>query len=128
MLLVAGPTPEFLKFIQILCWIVLPVLVLIVLVTVFLHYRKKRKEPDKENTAASKDKFMQASPEQVGYTNGDGQYVLFDHSNLIREYKNRLIHSHACVTALERDLTNMEAKYVALAGYVQTNFITTKKE
>jgi DNA repair exonuclease SbcCD ATPase subunit len=128
MFLVAGPTPEFFKFMQILCWIIIPVLVLIVLVTVFLHYRKKRKSPDKENDAITKDEFMQASPEQVGYTNGDGQYVLFDHSSLIKEYKNRLLYSHACIAALEKDLNNSETKYAALAGYVQTNFITTKKE
>src|SRR5258706_16432460 len=104
MLLVTGPAPEFIKFIQILCWIVIPVLAFIVLVTAFFHYRKKRKEWDDDSDKSSKeDMLMQASPEQVGYTNGDGKYILFDHSNLVREYKSRLTYNHARVTALERD-------------------------
>ncbi|MDP4261927.1 MAG: hypothetical protein Q8941_05295 [Bacteroidota bacterium] len=129
MLLVTGPIPEFLKFIQILCWIVLPVLAFIVLVTVLLHYGKKRKDTLKDNSKENEsDLFMQASPEQVGYTNGDGEYILFDYSDLIRAYKDRLTYSHARVTALQRNLTNIQTKYTVLANYIQTHFINSPKK
>lgn len=125
MLLVAGPSAEFLKFIQILCWIILPVLVTAVLLTVFLHYRKRKEiENEKENT---EEKFMRASPERVGYTNGNGEYILFDHSNLLQQYKDRLFYNHARYTALQHDFAVVETKYAALARYTQTHFLTHKK-
>ena len=44
MLLVAGPTPEFLKFIQVLCWIILPVLVLCCADDGFFALSEKKRE------------------------------------------------------------------------------------
>lgn len=126
MWLVAGPSPEFIKFIQILCWIVLPALAIVVLATVVVHYRNKRKAALSDGRAV-KEKLLHATPERVGYTSGDGKYILFDHSKLILEYKNRLTYSHARITALEGNLVTMETKYAALACYVGTNLVTTKK-
>ena len=126
MLLVAGPNPDFLKFIQVVCWIILPVLVSAVLITIFLHYRKKKKDiagQDKE----TEDKVTLAFPLQVGYTNGNGEYVLFDHSDLMRQYRDKLSYNHARYTALQHDFTAIETKYTALAKYAQTHFITNKK-
>ena len=71
---------------------------------------------------------MEANPELVGYTKGDGEYVLFDHSNLIREYKDRLSFNHARYTELQKDFDIMEEKYATLATFAQTLFITNKKE
>lgn len=124
MLLVAGPASEYVKFIQILCWIILPVLFITVGVTVYMHYRKKKRETDDSDT---ENAFMQANPELVGYTNGDGQYVLFDCSGIIKEYKNKLTYNHARFTALQQDYTAVKSRYTALAMYAQTRF-KTKKE
>lgn len=124
MLLVAEPAEGLLKFIQILCWIILPVLLSTILVTMLLHYRSKRKDAGRNEDA--EDHFLNASPEQVGYTNGDGEYVLFDHSRLIKEYKDRLSFNHARYTALQKDFAVMEAKYTALACLTQNQFSTPK--
>ncbi|MFI5130637.1 MAG: hypothetical protein ACHQFX_11625 [Chitinophagales bacterium] len=124
MLLVAGPNPDFLKFIQVLCWISLPVFVSAVLIMFFLHYRKRKREIE-ENEA--KDPTALAFPMQIGYTNGNGEYVLFDHSDLMHKYRKNLTYNQARYTALHYDFTAIENKYAALAKYAQTHFITPKK-
>ena len=83
MLLATGSAFDFVKFIQILCWIILPVLFLAVLLTIFLHYRKKKIE--KAEAGNGDEEFIDGSPELLGYTKGDGEYVFFDHSSLISE-------------------------------------------
>lgn len=123
MFLATGSAFDFVKFIQILCWIVLPVFLLAGLLTVFLHYRKKKIE--KAETSGDDENFMHGSPELLGYTKGDGEYVFFDHSSLISEYKKRLSFNHARYTALHHDLEKLETKYAMLAQY--TAAITNKK-
>lgn len=124
MLLATGPAFDFVKFVQILCWIILPVFLLAGLLTVFLHYRKKKRE--KAETPGDNDEsFMHASPELLGYTKGDGEYVFFDHSSLISGYKKRLSFNHARYTALHYDFEKLETKYAMLARY--TAAITNKK-
>src|SRR6185503_7778284 len=126
MLLLAGPNPEFLKFIQILCWISLPAFISAALITLFLHYRKRKKGiPVAE--IQTQETLALAFPRQLGYTNGNGEYVLFDHSDLMREYRDRLSYNHARYTALQSDFTAIETKYAALAKYAQTHFITPKQ-
>jgi len=124
MLLATGSAFDFVKFIQILCWIILPVLLLAVLLTVFLHYRKKKIE--KAEAENGDEEFMHASPELVGYTKGDGEYVFFDHSSLISEYKKRLSYNHARYTALRHDFEKLETKYAMLASYATTMLINKK--
>lgn len=114
MLLAAGPSFEFMRFMQILVWIILPVLLSAVALTVFLHYRRKRKEvavaEDAENS------LILAAPEQFNHKIVDGQYVHFDHSGLIREYKKRMFFNHARYAALRKDYALLEARYSLLAG------------
>ena len=123
MFLATGSAFDFVKFAQILCWIVLPVFLLAGLLTVFLHYRKKKIE--KAEAPGDDENFMHASPELLGYTKGDGEYVFFDHSSLISEYKKRLSFNHARYTALHHDFEKLETKYAMLARY--TAAITNKK-
>jgi ABC-type Na+ efflux pump permease subunit len=124
MLLATGSAFDFVKFIQILCWIILPVLLLAVLLTVFLHFRKKKFE--KAEAENEDEEFMNASPELLGYTKGDGEYVFFDHSSLISEYKKRLSYNHARYTALHHDFEKLETKYAMLASYATTELINKK--
>jgi len=124
MLLATGSAFDFVKFIQIVCWIILPVLFLAVLLTVFLHYRKKKIE--KSEAEKNDEEFMHGSPELLGYTKGDGEYIFFDHSSLISEYKKRLFYNHARYTALHDDFEKLETKYAMLASYT-TAAITNKK-
>lgn len=124
MLLATGSAFDFVKFFQILCWIILPVFALAGLLTVFLHYRKKKIE--KAETAGDDESFMHASPELLGYTKGDGEYIFFDHSSLISEYKKRLSFNHARYTALHHDFEKLETRYAMLARYT-TGIINNKK-
>ena len=124
MLLATGSAFDFVKFIQILCWIILPVFLLAALLTVFLHYRKKKRE--KAEAENDEEGFMHGSPELLGYTKGDGEYVFFDHSSLISEYKKKLSYNHARYTALHHDFDKLEIKYAMLAQYT-SSIINNKK-
>ncbi len=128
MLLVAGPSPEFLKFIQILCWIILPATAVILFTTIFLHYRKKKRNAaGVEKESEERESLADAFTGLVGYTNGNGEYFSFDHSGIIQQYKDKLLYNHACYTALQEDFSDMEIKYAALATYVQNYFKNHKK-
>lgn len=124
MLLATGPAFEFVKFIQVFCWIILPVSLLAIILTVFFHYWKKKTGNDKKTV--EEEEFLNASPEQVGYTRGDGEYVSFDHSALISEYKKRLAGNHAKYAALRQDFEKLESKYADLVASISTT-ITHKK-
>ena len=81
---------------------------------------------EKAETPGDNDEtFMHASPELLGYTKGDGEYVFFDHSSLISDYKKRLSFNHARYTALHHDFEKLETKYAMLAQY--TAAIINKK-
>src|SRR5262245_30151413 len=123
MLLVAGPSAEFLRFIQVLSWIILPVMLSAIVITLYLHYRRRRRnieEVKAENYPAM------GFPAQVGYTTGRGEYILFDHSALMRHVKIELSYSHARYAALQHDFNLMDDKYATLAKYAQIHFITDK--
>ena len=124
MLLSIGPSFEFVKFIQVICWIIVPVSLLAIILTIFFHYRKKRSVITSADNID--ERLTLASPEQLGYTKGDGEYVFFDHSALIGEYKNRLSYNHARYTALRYDFEKLESKYTGLAGYAATKLINNK--
>jgi chromosome segregation ATPase len=112
MLLAANPSFEFIRFMQILVWIILPVLLSAIAFTVFFHYRKKKKvNPMSED---AENRFVLASPEQFRHKKSDGDYVFFDHSGLIHEYKKRMFYNHARYTALRNDYARLEAKYSSL--------------
>lgn len=122
MWLVASPSFEFAKFIQILSWILLPVLAGTVLLTYLFHYRKSKKNyitaEDAENN------FVLAFPEQfIHKKNDDGEYILFDHSGLILEYKKRMFYNHARYIALQKEYALLETKYSSL---ISSNSITTE--
>jgi len=125
MLLATGPSFEFIRFLQVLGWIILPVSLIALLVTIILHRRKKRLGIVDSDEA--EERLIQASPEQLGYTRGDGEYVFFDHSPLIGEYKQRLSYNHARFTALRHDFDKLHEKYKDLASFTATKFIHDKK-
>lgn len=115
MWLAAGPSFELIRFVQILAWIILPVLILVVSVTLFLHYRKKKNAEAITDPEDIENNFILASPERFNHSVKDGEYVYFDHSGLIREYKNRMFYNHARYAALRKDYAMLEAKYSSLS-------------
>lgn len=118
MWLAAGSSFELIKFIQILTWIIAPVLLLAIAITVFLHYRKKKKDDAGINPEDTENSFILASPERFNHSIKDGEYVYFDHSGLIREYKNRMFYNHARYAALSKDYAALEEKYSSLSNGV----------
>lgn len=113
MLLAADPSFELFRFMQILVWIILPVMLSAIAFTVYFHYRKKKKlNPmgDEEET-----RFVLAAPELFNHKKSDGDYVFFDHSGLIREYKKRMFYNHARYAALRSDYASLQAKYSSLS-------------
>ncbi|MEO5562507.1 MAG: hypothetical protein ABIR18_03710 [Chitinophagaceae bacterium] len=115
-MLLAEPSFEFMRFIQILVWIILPVFLSAIMLTIFLHYKKKKKG-DHTSAEDAENNFILATPEQFNHKKndeGDGEYVFFDHSGLIREYKSRMFYNHARYTALRNDYAKLEAKYSSL--------------
>ncbi len=119
MFLATGVSFDFMQFLQIISWILIPVLFLAVVLTIFFHYRRKKLE---DPVIDPIQKLMVGSPELVGYTKGDGEFVCFDHSPLISEYKNRLTLTHARFTALHHDFEKLESRYQSMAGYAIAHF------
>lgn len=124
MFLATGSSLDLMQFLQILSWILIPILLLAVILTVYFHYHKKNSG---RVDISAEDKLIKGSPELVGYTRGDGEYICFDHSPLISEYKNRLTLTHARFAALHKDFEKLENRYQALAGFAITQF-SNKKE
>jgi chromosome segregation ATPase len=116
MLLTADTSFEFMRFMQILVWIILPLFLTAVTLTVFLHYRKKKRQRLTQQEA--EDNFVLAAPEQFSHHKSDGEYVFFDHSGLIREYKSRMFYNHARYTALRKDYALLQSKFSSLTGTV----------
>lgn len=123
MLLATGLLLEFARFLQIISWIILPVLVLAVLITVFLHYRKKRKETTE---GEAPENFILRSPEDIRTNLPGGVHVLFDHTGLIRQYQQRLSYNQARYTALKQDFEKLAIKYSAATGQGKVPVINHK--
>ncbi len=119
MFLATGASFDFMQFLQIISWILIPVLFLAIALTIFFHYRRKKLD---EPVIDPLQKLMLGSPELVGYTKGDGEFVCFDHSPLISEYKSQLTLSHARFTALHHDFEKLESRYRSMAGYAVAHF------
>jgi len=125
MILAAEPSFDFLRFIQILTWIILPVFVSAMMLTIFFHYRKKKKTRALYDDA--ENEFVLAAPEQFSHSKADGEYILFDHSGLIREYKSRMFFNHARYRALRNDYAALEARYASLSPDQPTLLPNKKK-
>jgi chromosome segregation ATPase len=127
MLLAANPSFEIVRFLQILVWIIVPIMASAIAMTIYLHYRRKKKVNRMAEQVETN--FILASPEQFSHNKQDGDYIFFDHSGLIREYKDRMFYNHARYAALRKDYAVLEAKYTSLAtdGKKLKSLITSKK-
>jgi chromosome segregation ATPase len=113
MLLATGLLMEIVQFLQIISWIILPALLLVVVLTIYIHYRRKKKKD--VATDNDSDEFLPVSTNEPG-TSKRGAYLLFDHSGLIRQYRNKLSYHHARYAALRYDFEKLQSKYDALGG------------
>lgn len=97
MILASGILLEFAQFLRIISWITFPVLFLAVVITVIIHYYKKKKGKGLETIPAE-----------------EGVHLLFDHTGLVRQYHSELSYNHARYAALKQDFEKLELKYAAL--------------
>jgi len=125
MLLTAGAV-EVLQFIRILSWIILPLLVAAIGLTIFFHYRKKKRNLEKEESADTE--FPIVPMESVTHKKRDGEYIYFDHSGVVREYKDRLTYNHARFAALQQDFSNLEGRFTSLARFTTQSYLKHKQE
>jgi chromosome segregation ATPase len=107
MILSTGTLTEFARFLQIACWIILPVLVLSMIITTWHHRRRKKKNQD-DAEQETLDFLLAADP---AGENRENAYVLFDHSGLIRQYQDKLSYNHARYIALKHDFKKLELNY-----------------
>ncbi len=127
MLSTSGSVTELLQFIiNVFAWIILPVFSIAGGLTIILHYREKKKRA-KDLPDPVEMNFLLQAEKSIHKTN-QGEYIIFDHSNLVREYKRRLAYSHARCFVLQQDLSKLRSKYhipVQNAGPLLSNL---KKE
>lgn len=110
MLLAVEPFSGFAGLLQVILLILAAFLTAAFVVTVIMHYRKRKHlelEPD------ALQQIVAASPESTAYLLED-EYVLFDHSGLIKDYKTRLVNNHAKYNALKQDFEELEDRYNSL--------------
>jgi chromosome segregation ATPase len=100
---------EFTKFIQVFLMILLPVLLLSVGVTVFLHYRRKRNKDIIESDEETELDIAVSSPENFCYKTGDGKFIYLDHTGLLEDFRRKLSYSNARYAALEQDFRKMKS-------------------
>ena len=105
MLIAIGPPGPLAELLQVLCWIILPVLLLVFLLTILHHYVRKRKNAA---NALEEDELTQLA---IPGNSGEGAYLFFDHTGVIRDYKKKLSYSHARYTALRKDFEKLEKRY-----------------
>jgi len=107
MFVVAVLSAEFAKIIQILLWIVLPVLGFSLLVTVLLHYSRKWR--NKQELEDLQIEMATGLPESFCYKTGDGKLVYLDHTGLLRDLRNKVSYHHARFAALKQDYKKLES-------------------
>jgi chromosome segregation ATPase len=127
MLLTAGSLMEFVRFLQITLVIILPILLISLAVPFIIQYRKKKKKTAPGNGDVVQ-KLIDATPDSLNYENEDADYVHYDQSGLVREYKSKLIYSHARYTALQRDYERVQDKCNALLLQMETPLLNKKNK
>lgn len=107
MLLAAGGLTDFLKFLQIFCWITIPIFLSAIFITTLFHYRKKGKK---------KPNSPEIDAEQLLSGNLELSPVPADHAlgaslAQIKQFRKKLISSNARYSALKKDIKSLEEKY-----------------
>jgi phosphate/sulfate permease len=112
MFLAVGPVSEFVRVIQIVCWIALPVFAVVTAIIVYQHYRKIRK--NREEALSISEVRMPAAMAQL---NKQADFILFDHTGLVDQYHHKLCHSEARYAALQQKFAALQVKCAAMAVF-----------
>src|SRR5258705_6113106 len=110
MLSTSGSVTELLQFfINVFAWLILPVLSITAGLTIILHYREKKKR--KKDLPDQGEMNFLLKAEQSIHKKDQGDYIIFDHTDLIQEYKHRQAYSHARCLVLQQDLSELRSKH-----------------
>ncbi len=101
MISATGLLIEFAHFLQIISFIIIPVLVIVIAITIIRHYRHKKRKAKAEDTEDNDEVLSVDDPLDI--PNGKPAYLLFDHSGLYVQYRNKLSYNHARYAALRQD-------------------------
>ncbi|MET0463974.1 MAG: hypothetical protein ABW007_12510 [Chitinophagaceae bacterium] len=112
MFLAVGSVSEFVKVVQIVCWIALPVFAVVTALIVYQHYRKIRKNRVEALSAGDLP-----TPAAMAQLNKEADFILFDHTGLIDEYHHKLCNSEARYAALQHKYTALKVKCAAMAVF-----------
>ncbi|MBO9659576.1 MAG: hypothetical protein J7527_12200 [Chitinophagaceae bacterium] len=112
MFLAVGSVPEFVKVVQIVCWIVLPVFAVVTAFIVYLHYRKVTKNREEALKAGDLP-----TPAAMAQLNKEADFILFDHTGLVDQYHHKLCHSEARYAALQQKFAALQVKCAAMAVF-----------
>ena len=120
MLLAVGPLAPWTDFLQMICWIVLPVLILTIACTSAFHYFRKKNNAEK---ALADDEILNLT----SFNNKEKPaYFYFDHSGVLNKYKDKLTYSHARYAALRKDFEQLEKKYRRTQRSLSKNSSSTR--
>jgi hypothetical protein len=111
MFLTTWPLPEFTVYGNFLLWIILPVLLISIAITIYWHYRGKARMTNEEFDELTSSMYSE-NPVIVSR----GAHVFFDHSKLIKDYEDKLHYEHARFAALKHDFRRLEQKYTNALG------------
>lgn len=109
MLLTAALFDELSKLMQIILWIILPLLLFSALVTVLIHYGRKWNKNDNEEEGEVQIDIAGSSPDNFCYRTEEGKFVYLDHTGLLREFRKKLLYSHARYAALKQDFRKLKS-------------------
>jgi len=132
MFLAVGSVSEFVKVVQIVCWIALPVFAVVSALIVYQHYRKIRKNKEEALLAADLP-----TPAAMAQLNQQADFILFDHTGLVDQYHHKLCHSEARYAALQQKFAALQVKCAAMAVFAIggqtdssniTSYTTLKRE
>lgn len=114
---------EFSQFLQIMLWIIVPVVSLVAGGTIIMHYRKKKKAEEFSEEEIQSE--VENAAESFCYKTADGTLVFLDHSRLLKELRKKLFYSNAKLTALQHDFRKLKSGLYEDGP--EHKFITNKK-
>jgi phosphate/sulfate permease len=112
MFLAVGSVSEFVKVVQIVCWIALPVFTVVTALIVYQHYRKVRRNREEALSAGDLP-----TPAAMAQLNKEADFILFDHTGLVDQYHHKLCHSEARYAALQHKYAALQVKCAAMAVF-----------
>ena len=116
---------EFSQFLQIMLWIIVPIVVISVATTIIVHYRKKKRIKSLTEEEIQLD--VKNSAESFCYKTLDGKLIYLDHTGLLKELRKKLSCSNAKFAALQHDFKKLKLMLTENGTSLNTELNINKK-